>query len=105
MVAEFRRHGLGVIADIVPNHMAIPIPESLNRQFWSVLRDGPESPFAHWFDIDWQTGGGRLLLLCRQGGGQDYAQESADQPHASFALRPFWVSHCRPPGVDAPAPR
>ena len=31
MVAEFRRNGLGVIADIVPNHMAIPIPESLNR--------------------------------------------------------------------------
>jgi (1->4)-alpha-D-glucan 1-alpha-D-glucosylmutase len=62
MVAQFRRHGLGVIADIVPNHMAIPIPESLNRQFWSVLRDGDGSPFAHWFDIDWAAGGGRLLL-------------------------------------------
>src|ERR1700759_2925017 len=34
MVAQFRRHGLGVIADIVPNHMAISAPESLNRQFW-----------------------------------------------------------------------
>ncbi len=33
MVAQFRRHGLGVIADIVPNHMAISAPESLNRQF------------------------------------------------------------------------
>ncbi len=62
MVAQFRRHGLGVIADIVPNHMAISAPESLNRQFWSVLRDGAGSPFAHWFDIDWQAGGGRLLL-------------------------------------------
>ncbi len=62
MVAEFRRHGLGVIADIVPNHMSIAAPESLNRQFWSVLRDGPGSPFAHWFDIDWQAGGERLLL-------------------------------------------
>jgi (1->4)-alpha-D-glucan 1-alpha-D-glucosylmutase len=61
-VAQFRRHGLGVIADIVPNHMAISAPESLNRQFWSVLRDGAGSPFAHWFDIDWQAGGGRLLL-------------------------------------------
>ncbi len=62
MVAQFRRCGLGVIADIVPNHMAIGAPESLNRQFWSVLRDGPGSPFAHWFDIDWPAGGGRLLL-------------------------------------------
>ena len=62
MVAQFRRHGLGVIADIVPNHMAIGAPESLNRQFWSVLRDGAGSRFAHWFDIDWPAGGGRLLL-------------------------------------------
>jgi len=62
MVAAFRSHGLGVIADIVPNHMSIAAPESLNRQFWSVLRDGPGSPFAHWFDIDWPAGGGRLLL-------------------------------------------
>jgi len=62
MVAEFRRHGLGVIADIVPNHMAIGAPESLNRHFWSVLRDGTGSRFAHWFDIDWPAGGGRLLL-------------------------------------------
>ena len=62
MVAQFRRHGLGVIADIVPNHMSIAAPESLNRQFWSVLRDGAGSRFAHWFDIDWAAQGGRLLL-------------------------------------------
>jgi len=62
MVAAFRRHGLGVVADIVPNHMAIGVPESLNRQFWSVLRDGPGSAYAHWFDIDWPAGDGRLLL-------------------------------------------
>jgi (1->4)-alpha-D-glucan 1-alpha-D-glucosylmutase len=62
MVAEFRRHGLGVIADIVPNHMSIAAPQSLNHQFWSVLRDGRGSPFAHWFDIDWAAQHGRLLL-------------------------------------------
>jgi (1->4)-alpha-D-glucan 1-alpha-D-glucosylmutase len=62
MVAGFRRHGLGVVVDIVPNHMSIAAPESLNRQFWSVLRDGRGSPFAHWFDIDWEAQGGRLLL-------------------------------------------
>jgi (1->4)-alpha-D-glucan 1-alpha-D-glucosylmutase len=62
MVASFRRHGLGIIVDIVPNHMAIGAPESLNRQFWSVLRDGPGSAYAHWFDIDWGAQRGRVLL-------------------------------------------
>jgi len=62
MVGRFRRHGLGVIVDVVPNHMAIPVPESLNRQLWSVLREGPGSPCAHWFDVDWAAQDGRLLL-------------------------------------------
>ncbi|UGQ13777.1 malto-oligosyltrehalose synthase [Yinghuangia sp. ASG 101] len=55
-------HGLGIVVDIVPNHMAVPAPESLNRQFWSVLEHGRDSPYAHWFDIDWEAGGGRILL-------------------------------------------
>jgi (1->4)-alpha-D-glucan 1-alpha-D-glucosylmutase len=50
------------VLDIVPNHMAIPVPESLNRQLWEVLRDGPGSRYAHWFDIDWAGGGGKMLL-------------------------------------------
>ena len=62
MAERLRRHGLGIIVDIVPNHMAIPVPESLNRQLWSVLRDGEGSPCAHWFDVDWAATGGRLLL-------------------------------------------
>ena len=58
----FHARGLGVIADIVPNHMAIPVPESLNRPLWSVLRDGPGSEFAHWFDVDWAAQDGLLLM-------------------------------------------
>ena len=50
-----REHGLGIVVDVVPNHMAVPTPASLNRELWSVLRDGPTSPYAHWFDIDWAT--------------------------------------------------
>ncbi|GAA1524703.1 malto-oligosyltrehalose synthase [Streptomyces albidochromogenes] len=57
-----RAHGLGLILDIVPNHMAVPAPESLNRPLWEVLREGPDSPYARWFDIDWEGGGGRVLL-------------------------------------------
>jgi (1->4)-alpha-D-glucan 1-alpha-D-glucosylmutase len=62
MVAAFRAHGLGVVVDVVPNHMAVPVPEYLNQQLWPVLRDGPGSRFAHWFDIDWDALGGRMLL-------------------------------------------
>ncbi|HEX3493057.1 MAG TPA: malto-oligosyltrehalose synthase [Streptosporangiaceae bacterium] len=62
MVAAFRRHGLGVVVDVVPNHMGIGAPESLNHQFWSVLAGGQGSRYAHWFDIDWAARGGRLLL-------------------------------------------
>jgi (1->4)-alpha-D-glucan 1-alpha-D-glucosylmutase len=62
MVAEFRRHHLGVVVDVVPNHMARPTPESLNQQLWSVLYQGRKSPYAHWFDVDWDAEDGRLLM-------------------------------------------
>jgi (1->4)-alpha-D-glucan 1-alpha-D-glucosylmutase len=62
MAQKFRDHGLRMILDIVPNHMTIPVPESLNAQLWSVLREGQASPYAHWFDIDWAAQQGRFLL-------------------------------------------
>ncbi len=52
--------GLKLITDLVPNHMAVPVPERLNAPLWSVLREGPDSPFANWFDIDWSPG--KLLM-------------------------------------------
>src|SRR5919107_4384209 len=55
-----REHGLGLVMDIVPNHMAMA-PRH-NRALWEVLREGPASPYARWFDIDWEAGGGQLLL-------------------------------------------
>lgn len=51
--------GLGFVVDIVPNHMSIEVP-SANPFWWDVLRLGPESAFAHWFDIDWSRG--RILV-------------------------------------------
>ncbi|MET8755038.1 malto-oligosyltrehalose synthase [Streptomyces sp. NPDC004667] len=62
LAATARAHGLGIVLDIVPNHMAVPDPLRLNRPLWEVLREGPRSPYARWFDIDWEAGGGRLLL-------------------------------------------
>ncbi|MBV9023645.1 MAG: malto-oligosyltrehalose synthase [Streptomycetaceae bacterium] len=57
-----RAHGLGLVLDIVPNHMAVPTPARLNTPLWSVLRDGPHSPYARWFDIDWAAHHGKVLL-------------------------------------------
>lgn len=55
-----REHGLGLVVDIVPNHMAMA-PRH-NSALWEVLREGPKSPYARWFDIDWEAQGGRVLL-------------------------------------------
>ena len=54
--------GIGLVVDVVPNHMGLPAPEYLNRQLWSVLSGGQDSPHAHWFDIDWAAEGGRMML-------------------------------------------
>lgn len=43
---------LGLILDIVPNHMATG-PQ--NRYWWDVLENGPSSRYATWFDIDWHS--------------------------------------------------
>jgi (1->4)-alpha-D-glucan 1-alpha-D-glucosylmutase len=43
---------MGLIADVVPNHMCIS--HSSNVWWWDVLENGPSSPFAHFFDIDWR---------------------------------------------------
>lgn len=55
-------HGLGIVLDVVPNHMAVPVPEWHNRALWSVLAQGAESEYAHWFDVDWSGGEGAALL-------------------------------------------
>ncbi|MEG3626916.1 malto-oligosyltrehalose synthase [Streptomyces poriticola] len=60
LAATAREHGLGLVVDIVPNHMALA-PRH-NPALWEVLRDGPASPRARWFDVDWEAQDGQLLL-------------------------------------------
>jgi len=45
-------HGMGLVMDVVPNHMCI----STNDNVWwnDVLENGPSSPFARYFDVDWR---------------------------------------------------
>ena len=46
-----RSRGMGLIFDLVPNHMGISGDDNL---WWTdVLENGPSSPFSPYFDIDW----------------------------------------------------
>ncbi|MDO8434756.1 MAG: malto-oligosyltrehalose synthase [Candidatus Binatus sp.] len=47
-----QRHQMGQLLDIVPNHMAII--ERENPWWWDVLRNGPSSTYASFFDVDWE---------------------------------------------------
>src|SRR5215475_8975338 len=55
LVIGLRKEGLGLVVDIVPNHLGVAVADE-NPAWWNVLRDGPESPYARWFDIDWSAG-------------------------------------------------
>src|SRR4051812_21647268 len=50
MVKALDSAGLGLILDVVPNHMAA----SLENPWWrDVVENGEKSRYAHHFDIDW----------------------------------------------------
>jgi len=51
LVATLRAAGLGVLVDLVPNHMGVAVPEA-NPSWWSLLREGGDSPYASWYDAD-----------------------------------------------------
>ena len=77
LVAACRDAGLGIIVDVVPNHMTVPEPTHLNAPFWSLLRDGRRSPYAGWFDVDWVAEGERILMPVL-GGTVEQALERGD---------------------------
>ena len=52
LTQELRDREMGLLLDIVPNHMAA----SPENPWWAdVLENGPGSPYAPYFDIDWQA--------------------------------------------------
>lgn len=59
--AAAHERGMGVLIDIVPNHVGVAVPAE-NRWWWDVLQRGRESRYAEAFDIDWDFGSGRLRL-------------------------------------------
>ncbi|MCJ8056059.1 malto-oligosyltrehalose synthase [Shinella curvata] len=69
LAKDLHMHGMGLLLDIVPNHMAA----SLENPWWrSVVTWGAESVFARHFDIDWSQ---KLTLPFL---GKSFAAELAD---------------------------
>jgi len=51
LVSELRDRGMGQILDVIPNHMGIAA--GCNPWWNDVLENGPSSPYAEFFDVDW----------------------------------------------------
>ena len=84
LVAAVRRAGLGLVVDIVPNHMSVAVPKA-NPWWWDVLEHGRESRYAKYFDIDWSREPVLLPVLGDNGEKPDL--EYPDSPH--FRLIPW----------------
>ncbi len=48
---RLKERGMGLVVDVVPNHMCITHPSNL--WWWDVLENGPSSDYSRHFDIDW----------------------------------------------------
>src|ERR1700722_3464649 len=74
--AAARARGMGLVVDIVPNHVGVDKPEQ-NPWWWDVLRYGQSSAYAPFFDIGWELGDGRIVLPLL-GSDDDVADLAAD---------------------------
>lgn len=74
LAAAAHEAGLGIILDIVPNHLGVETPH-LNKWWWDVLKNGQDSEYESYFDIDWHEdngAGGKLgLPVLGQPGDED----------------------------------
>ena len=62
LIEALHRKGMGLILDIVPNHMAASVD---NPWWFDVLEKGQHSPYAAFFDVNWESKRVLLPILSR----------------------------------------
>jgi (1->4)-alpha-D-glucan 1-alpha-D-glucosylmutase len=75
--AAAKARGLGLIVDIVPNHVGVDQPEQ-NPWWWDVLQNGRSSRYATFFDIDWDLDEAGRIVLPVLGSNDDAADLTVD---------------------------
>lgn len=91
--ATLNEHGMGLVVDMVPNHMGIG--EASNRWWMDVLENGPGSSYAAYFDIDWEPVKAELankVLLPILGDQYGSVLESG-QLRLNYEEGAFWLSY------------
>lgn len=93
LAAAAHERGMGIVLDIVPNHMAAPTPAYLNKALWSVLAEGPQSPYAEWFDVDLAAGPVLMPVLGRRIGAVLADGELSVEPASPALEATGWAGH------------
>ncbi len=75
--AAAKARGMGLIVDIVPNHVGVDQPNQ-NPWWWDVLRHGRSSSYATFFDIDWDLDEQGRIVLPVLGSDDDAADLKVD---------------------------
>ena len=82
---------MGLIVDIVPNHVGVDKPEQ-NRWWWDVLTYGRDSPYASFFDIDWDLDPQARIVLPVLGSDDDPVPSG--YPHNGHYKPIGWRKNC-----------
>lgn len=77
LAAAAQARGMGLVVDVVPNHVGIDAPEQ-NTWWWDVLRHGRDSAYARYFDIDWSLADDGRIVLPLLGSDDDVTSLSVD---------------------------
>ncbi|WNG89962.1 malto-oligosyltrehalose synthase [Mycobacterium sp. ITM-2016-00317] len=77
LVQQAHAAGLGVVVDIVPNHVGVESPEQ-NAWWWDLLAHGRESRYASFFDVDWTLDPDGRIVLPVLGSDDDVADLTVD---------------------------
>ncbi|MFD1813003.1 malto-oligosyltrehalose synthase [Rhodococcus gannanensis] len=95
LVADLRSRDMGVVVDLVPNHVGVDRPQE-NPWWWDVLRNGRSSEYAEFFDIDWTQGRFAVPVLGDDGTAELTVDRSGPEPTLAYHERRFPIA----PGTD-----